>query len=256
MVKTQKLNQNRLAIVSKRARITSNVILALVVAVALAGISLGIYYLTRHQSVEDAKTERAKELGLESKPVTEQDKQNYHVNGDKPRFISIAKAGVDKARVQELGLLAPKNGSQQMDAPKNIHDAGWYNCQINPIKENRCNEYTTPSGNDTDYASVIDGHSCDGSDAKGCIFDKLTDVTIGDIIDITLGNNQVVKYKVDKVETVKLDELDMEKVMKPYQHNKPGLNLITCDGSWTRKDSRGVATMDKRIVVYSTKISS
>lgn len=240
----------KLTIRSRRQRIARTILLVIIaVAVATVIILCGLWW-NRRNDVKLQQTERAKELGLIATPVTEQDKTDYRVDNDKPRFISIDAIGLKQARVQALGLLAPKNGSQQMDSPKNIHDAGWYNCTINPVKGNRCSNYTTPSGNDTEYASVIDGHSCDGD---GCVFDKLSSLKSGDVIDIQMGDSSIVKYKINKVEVVKLEQLDMAKVMKPYQSGKPGLNLITCDGSWTKKDSRGVATMDKRVVVYSTK---
>lgn len=240
----------QLAIRSRRQRVIRTVILIVVAIAIVSTITLCLWWWNHRNSVKLQQTERAKELGLVSTPVTEQDKANYHVDDNKPRFISIESIGLKQARVQELGLLAPKNGSQQMDAPKNIYDAGWYNCAINPVKGNRCSNYITPSGNDTEYASIIDGHSCDGD---GCVFDKLSSLKAGDMIKIQMGSGSSVQYKIDKVEVVKLEQLDMKKVMVPYQKGKSGLNLITCDGSWTKRDSRGVATMDKRVVVYSTK---
>ena len=74
----------------------------------------------------------------------------------------------------------------------------------------------------------------------------------GDEIKVTMGDDAVVTYVVDEVEVVDLDDLDMKKAMSAYQLGKPGLNFITCDGSWSATDSRGVVTMNRRVVVYSS----
>lgn len=226
--------------------------LALIIAVAV-GTFWGLDRYKRYRSEQEAraKHERAVQLGLSDEPVTPEDKASYTVDAnDKPRSLTIAKAGVDKARIQEVGLLSPaSDGSQQMDAPKNIHDVGWYNCQLNPVAAKRCANYSSPAGSNDQVAAVIDGHSCGGD---GCVFDKLSSLAKGDIIEVELGSGQMAKYLVDATETVDLDKLDMTKAMAPYQVGYPGLNLITCDGQWTSRDSRGNRTMSKRVVVYST----
>ena len=72
---------------------------------------------------KQAETERNEQLGLSHDEVTDEDKANHTVDGaDKPKLLSIPAAGVQNARVQEIGLLSPSsNGSQQMDAPQNVH---------------------------------------------------------------------------------------------------------------------------------------
>ena len=201
---------------------------------------------------KQAETERNEQLGLSHDEVTDEEKANHAVDGaDKPKLLSIPAAGVQNARVQEIGLLSPSsNGSQQMDAPQNVHDVGWYNCQINPIESKRCANYVSPAGtNNLSKAAVMDGHSCSGD---GCVFDGLVNLKSGDEINVTMGDDSVVTYVVDYVQVVDLADLDMEQAMTVYQPGKAGLNLITCDGSWSSQDSRGVRTMDRRVVVYST----
>lgn len=203
-------------------------------------------------SAQAAENERNQELGITKDKVSDKDKDQYKVDApDKPRLLTIAKAGVTRARVQQIGLLSPSaDGSQQMDAPKNINDAGWYNCQINPVASKRCAGYSSPAINNTQTAAVIDGHSCGGGK---CVFDNIDKLASGDAIEIEMGSGEKVTYLVKKVEVVKLADLDMTKVMTSFQLGQPGLNLITCDGSWSSRDSRGVRTMDKRVVVYSIR---
>lgn len=199
-----------------------------------------------------AEAERNEQLGLSHDEVTEEDKASHTVDGaDKPKLLSIPAAGIQDARILEIGLLSPSSdGSQQMDAPQNVHDVGWYNCQINPIESKKCANYVSPLGvNNTEQAAVMDGHSCSGD---GCVFDGLVDLSAGDEIMVTMGDDSVITYVVDYVQVVDLADLDMEQAMMSYQQGKPGLNLITCDGSWSSQDSRGVRTMDRRVVVYST----
>lgn len=231
------------------ARLFSIILAIMIVAMATYW---GMKFYEQWQNSQ-AESERNEQLGLSHEEVTDEDKANHTVDGaDKPKLLSIPAAGIQDARVQEIGLLSPSSsGSQQMDAPQNVHDVGWYNCQINPVESKRCANYISPLGdNNNQTAAVMDGHSCSGN---GCVFDGLVDLQPGDEIIVTLGDDSQVTYLVDYVQVVDLDDLDMDQAMTAYQPGKPGLNLITCDGSWSSRDSRGVRTMDRRVVVYSTK---
>ena len=225
-------------------------LLALGVA-GLVGLAVAIVHYSSKQIEQSRIRQRDQDLGLIYDEISEQQRRDYRVNGeDKPQLLTIPAIGVDKARIQEIGLLEPiADGSQQMDVPKNVHDVGWYNCQINPVATNRCASYVSPATSSSDRSSVIDGHSCEG---RGCVFDKLNQLQPGDRIDIQLGSGQTVIYLVDKVDTVDLDDVDMVRVMTPYQAGHPGLALITCDGTWSDRDSRGVRSMNRRVIVYAT----
>lgn len=220
------------------------------IATSIAYAGFCLYRQHRLRQETQARRERIEQLGLIDEVLTDADKKNYRVSDpDKPRLMTISRIGINNARIQEVGLLAPtSDGSQQMDAPRNIHDVGWYNCQINPVASRRCQNYDTPDGL-TETVAVFDGHSCDGD---GCVFDRLGELQSGDQIKIELGSGDVVTYVVDWVETVDLDKLDMSEVMSSHKSDRPGLNLITCNGSWTSRDSRGNRTMNQRTIVYSS----
>ena len=200
----------------------------------------------------EAMKERIQAMNLSTKQVSEQEKASHTVDAnDKPKSITIPSIGVNDVRVQEIGLLSPSaDGTQQMDAPKNIYDVGWYNCQINPVSANRCAKYVAPLSNNTSEAVVMDGHSCN---TNNCVFNNIGKLKPGDLIQVVSGNNKQVDYQVELVERVKLADVDMAKVMRTYQQGTPGINLITCVGSWSARDSRGVVTMDSRVIVYATK---
>lgn len=240
----------------KRALLVISLFILLILSVIGIVYVLGGLNIKSNNDIESVKKHN-EQLGLTDKPVTESDKANHHAEDNKPRFITIDNAGVNRARVQEIGLLDPSSdGSQQMDVPKNINDVGWYNCQINPVESLKCERYVAPSTvadsiNSSD-AVVLDGHSC----GRGkCVFDNIYKLNSGDVIKVEMGNGSIIEYSVSHVETVGVNSVDMNKVVKSIDPNKPGLNLITCSGSWTSVDSRGAISMDKRTIVYAVQAS-
>jgi hypothetical protein len=52
------------------------------------------------------------------------------------------------------------------------------------------------------------------------------------------------------METVALDDVDMDKLLTPYGNAKEGLNLITCTGDWL-PDKK---TYDHRVLVYTKRV--
>ena len=234
----------------KRSKLWLKLILVLLI---LAISVIGGYLLTQKLNlfnIRDIKLEqiRNESYGMDSKPV---DTDSYQVPANNPRYLSIPDLGVDRARVIALGVLAPdKDGSQQLDAPKNLNDVGWYNCQINPVVDKRCDKPALPGSGDTGTAAMIDGHSCSG---HSCVFDNLAALKSDDKIIIELGSGTKVNYTVKEVDVVKLSDVDMTKMMRPIVPDQEGLNLITCAGSWTTTDSRGAPTMNKRVMVFATR---
>lgn len=244
-IKTSKLNLR-----DKKINQMAVVATLLIIVVITAGLIIGYLYLSHHQE-EKSKNERSQSLDLITDPVSDSEKKSYTVPDIRPRYLTIPSIGINQARIQEIGLLSPNgDGGQQMDAPQNIHDAGWYNCQNNPIVANRCAKPVLPGDGDIEYAAVIDGHSCS---PDGCMFDNLGKMKDGDDIAVQLGSGTIIHYEVKHVEIIKLADVDMAKVMRPIEQGRPGLNIITCEGRWTSRDSRGVATMDNRAIVYASQ---
>ena len=192
---------------------------------------------------------RNNEINLETKNISDEDKINHKVPENYPRYLTIESANIDKARIMELGVLNSDSAdSQQLDAPKNIHDAGWYNCQINPLTERKCSQPKLPGDGNISRAAILDGHSCTN---HTCIFDELANLKLGDKIIIERGNGSKLNYSVRKAQTVKLSEVDMSKMMHSVESSKEGLNLITCAGNWTTEDNQGLPTMDHRVMVFA-----
>lgn len=140
---------------------------------------------------------------------------DYQVAPLLPKFIKIGKLGVN-ARIKPLGVTA----DNQLQAPTNIYDAGWYNASARP------------GDSDTNGAILIDGH-VHGPTLPG-VFSNLKQLQIGDSIEIARGDNQVFAYQVVKVQDYDAKTLNLGIALVSAQPGKPGLNLITCSGSYNR----------------------
>lgn len=161
--------------------------------------------------------------------VTENAIDSYAVAGDLPRTLTIDKINV-KARILPMSV----NTDGTMQAPINIFDSGWYAGSSKP---------GTPG------AAVIDAHAS-GATREG-LFAYLNTLIVGDTIEIEKGDGTKLKYRVTHTETVGLDSIDMQKLLKPHGNAKEGLNLITCTGEWL-KDKK---TYDQRALVYTERIN-
>lgn len=157
--------------------------------------------------------------------------RNYSVAPDMPKVISINNLNV-KARVRQLNVKS--DGS--LDAPKNIHDAGWYSQSAKP---------GSPGG-----AAIIDGH-VSGPTQKG-VFYKIETLKSGDSVVVERGDGSHLEYVVKKVEVNKASDLDMTKLMLPVTTGKHGLNLITCTGKFDSKTK----TYEDRALVYTEFVKS
>ena len=147
--------------------------------------------------------------------VTEQMKAAHKVAPDRPRFLSIEKLGVDRARVFEVGV----NNLGQMQTPINIFDVGWYRGSGKP-----------GSGG----TLVIDGHN--GGPTMEGVFKHLPSLVAGDIILIERGDGKFFRYKVVENATVPLAEADsyMKNAVTTPEKGKESLTLITCTGEWSQ----------------------
>ncbi|GEM_PF-762578 len=177
---------------------------------------------TKHQQVNE---------GTDTTPLPVNTLASYKTAADAPRALTITKLGV-AARIMPMGL----NKDNSMQSPVNINDSGWYTGSAKP---------------GTTGAMVIDGHSSATNSAEHLgLFNNLDSLTNGDIVSIEKGDGSKLSYKVVFKETVKLDAIDMHKVMLPYGTATEGLNLITCAGQWNAKNT----TLDHRTVVYTERI--
>lgn len=167
--------------------------------------------------------------GIDETPITPNILADYKVAADAPRALYINKLSV-AARVMPMAL----NGNGSIQAPKNIFDAGWYTSSAKPGVAG---------------ATFIDAHAS-GATREG-LFAYLDTLAVGDTLQLEKGDGQKLTYRVTHVETVPLDQVDMNKALAPYDGATSGMNLMTCTGKWIQDKQ----TYDKRAIVYTELIS-
>lgn len=91
-------------------------------------------------------------------------------------------------------------------------------------------------------AAFLDGHN------PG-VFSKLPNVRKGAEISVKKSNGKVFSYTVVETETVKLEEVNMRRALRPSYGHSEGLNLMTCVGAYN--PSKG--TTDYRFIVYAVR---
>lgn len=151
---------------------------------------------------------------LDETEVTEEERVEYTVPAKNPRYLTIEKLGVTKARILNLGL----NESGELDTPRNIFDVGWYNKSGTP-------------GNGG--VIVIDGHN-GGPNVHG-VFKELEKLYNDDIITIERGDGGVFNYRVVENKKVALDDAD-NYMRTAFTSPVPGtesVTLISCTGEWS-----------------------
>ena len=160
-------------------------------------------------------TEEDEEELVEEKP-TESQVAEYVVAADRPRYLSIEKIGINKARVLPMGL----NSKGELDTPINIFDVGWYEGSSKPGQGG---------------TSIIDGHN-GGPHVLG-VFKNTPTLVNGDIITIERGDGVVFRYKVVENKEIPLSEADayMRVAAESPESGKESVTLISCTGEWSQQ---------------------
>lgn len=193
------------------------------IALVSSGLYLAIKPTEQPPTQTDSPTAAAPQL---SEPETKKPKvEIYTVAPDMPRYLTITKLDV-KARMLNIG-----STNDQIDAPANVHDAGWYNKSAKPGKNG---------------AMVVDGHVSSWT-AKG-VFYGLDRLVPGDEITVERGDGKIFNFTVAKTTQYEAKDVDMRAVLKPFNSAKQGLNLITCSGAYDRTTQE----FEKRFVVFAT----
>ncbi len=157
--------------------------------------------------------EYSEEIISEEK-VTEKQIVEYTVPADEPRYLYIDKLGINRARIMSVGV----NSKGQMQTPRSIYDAAWYNKSAKPGKGR---------------TAILNGHSGVGS-SKG-IFNNLKTLTAGDEIRIEMGDGSVYIYRVYDNFEVKLSEANQKMSMLQTSpvDGVESISIITCTGDYS-----------------------
>ena len=146
---------------------------------------------------------------VDETPVTTSQRQAYRVSADQPRFVTISELGIKNARVAPIKL----DQNKQLDTPKFLDDAGWYDKSAQPGQ---------------DYgAIVLTGHS-EGKTRDG-VFARLSSLKAGDEIKIERGDGKVFKYgvyDVHEMRTLEALKSGIPQAMQPGDDTKEGLSIM------------------------------
>ncbi len=170
-----------------------------------------------------------KEQLIETQP-TEDVVREYKVPSDQPKYLTIPKLGVSRARVIAVGI----NQKGQLGTPNNIFDVGWYDSSAKPGQPGTI---------------LIDGHN--GGPTKHGVFKNLPSLAVGDVIEITRGDDVVFKYAVKENKTVALSESDsyMKTALKSPEAGKQSVTLISCTGEWSDTQKTYLSRQFTRAVI-------
>ncbi len=146
---------------------------------------------------------------------TEDEVAEYIVAADRPRYLTIEKLKVSKARILAMGV----NARGELSTPSNIFDVGWYEASGKPGQGK---------------TMIIDGHN-GGPHVHG-VFKNLPDLTNGDIITVERGDGLIFKYEVVENKEIALADANsyMSTAAKSPEAGKESITLISCTGEWSQ----------------------
>lgn len=188
------------------------------------------YYDAKEGSERAIVEEEEEEEELVEVEPTKEEVKEYTVAADRPRYLTVEKLGINKARVLPMGV----NTKGELSTPSNIFDVGWY------IDSGKPGQGGT---------MVIDGHN-GGPHVRG-VFKDLPNLAAGDIIKIERGDGEVYKYKVVENNTIPLTESDayMVTAAKSPETGKESVTLISCTGEWSQEKKTYLSRQFTRAVL-------
>lgn len=148
-------------------------------------------------------------------PPSDTEVDDYTVAPDRPRYLSIERLEINKARILPMGI----NEKGELSTPNNIFDVGWYYNSSKPGKGGTL---------------LIDGHN-GGPHVQG-VFKALPSLSEGDIIVIERGDGTIFKYSVVENISVPLSEANdyMATAIRTPLSGKESVTLISCSGEWSQ----------------------
>ena len=170
------------------------------------------YYASKEGS--ERAVARNQESNLIEEEPTEEEIEDYTVEEMNPRYLTIEKLGINRARVIPMGV----NVLGELATPDNVYDVGWYDGSGKPGQGK---------------TMLIDGHN--GGPHVFGVFKNLPDLTNGDLVVVERGDGKVFKYRVLDSKPVALADADayMAVAMQSPVPELESLTLISCTGEWS-----------------------
>lgn len=187
---------------------------------------------TNHEA--QATTPQEKNKGITAQPTRQADEtplssdvlNTYSVEPSLPRIIRIESINV-AARVLRMGVTMDNS----LDTPKSAYDTGWYEGSAKPGEAG---------------AILIDGHYT-GDRGGQAIFHNIENLKPGALITIEKGNGTLVKYAVEKIQKLPVDQVPMAQLLAASSPHGQVLTLITCIGTYNPHTK----TYDQRVIVQA-----
>ncbi|HEU5005261.1 MAG TPA: class F sortase [Candidatus Saccharimonadales bacterium] len=201
--------------------------LVIVAVITVAALGAYRFYFSHSKIANQPSNLQVVEANAATAPVSAQAVKEYSVAADQPKIIDITYLGVH-ARVKAL---AEKAGVVQ--TAFNVNDVAW---------DSSSEKLGEPG------TSVMAGQISDGS-TKGAFY-NLVNVRVGDIIQITRGDNQIFKYQVMKTETYNSQNVDMAMATKGVDQARSCLNLVAV----ATENSSVNPGFNQRVIVYTEQI--
>ncbi len=221
--------------INKSRSLISKIIWGIIIAaIAFFFVRIAVweynYYREKEGSPRAVIEETEEEEVLNEEDVTVEEREEYKVAPDKPRYLSIEKLGIKNARILEMTLKM----SGELQTPQSIFDVGWYSGSGKP-GEGR--------------AIVIDGHN--GGPTKVGVFKYLPELKTGDIITIERGDGKIFNYEVIENLEVPLENAGkyMSSALVLNESEDEALTLITCTGEWSQSQKTYLSRQFTRAVL-------
>lgn len=207
-------------------RLKISTIIWTVLAVILGACLIRVYIWEQNYYAEKEGSQRAiaPEVNavlevnqVEEEEITDEQTLNHVVPADRPRYMSIPKLGIKKARILEIGI----NDKGELGTPSNIFDVGWYR-----------NSGTPGSGG----TAIYDGHN--GGPTKEGVFKRIPELVADDLIIIERGDGVIFTYKVVNNSTVPIGKANnrMGWASRSPAVGQESLSIITCTGEWNQNE--------------------
>ena len=173
------------------------------------------YYKEKEGSPRAAVETVTEAEPVDETEVTEEQRAEYSVPADHPRYLTIEKLGIYNSRVLSMGI----NAAGELDTPRNIFDVGWYNQSGKPGKGG---------------VLVIDGHN-GGPNIEG-VFKHINQLYNGDEIVVERGDGEKFIYTVVDNKEIPIAEANdyMHVAFSTPVPNNESITLISCIGEWSQ----------------------
>lgn len=187
------------------------------------------YYNEKEGSERAAVEDNSDDDLIEVEP-TEAEVREYTVAPDRPRYLTVNKLGISKARILPMGV----NAKGELATPNNIFDVGWYEASGKPGQGG---------------TMIIDGHN-GGPHVLG-VFKNLPDLAEGDIIAVERGDGTIFNYRVVENEAVALADADayMAVAARSPEPGAESVTLISCTGEWSQQQGTYLSRQFTRAVL-------